>query len=361
MSEQARPVLAHDLARGLGGVYQGPEGLVLSGVATLEEASKEDLSFLTNAKYAGLAKESKAGCLLIAPEHRDAFEGPKIVVQAPYLALARAVRLFYPGQESEAGVSSLAFVHPKAWVAPSASVGPFCVIEEGARVLDRTRLVAQVFVGRDVMVGEACLIYPHVSLLDGTILGDRVIVQAGCVVGSDGFGFAFDPDSKAYEKIPQVGHVEVGSDVELGACTTIDRSFMGRTLIGDGTKVDNLVQVGHNVQTGKHCILVSQVGISGSTKIGDHVTLAGQVGVVGHIRIGEGVVVGAGSGVHGDLKAHRTYWGFPAVEYKRALVRHGALERLPELRKRVFSLKQRLDALERRVEESGCGHSEDSG
>ena len=361
MPKQARPILAYDLARSLGGIYQGPEGLVLSGVATLEEASQEDLSFLTNAKYTGLAKNTKAGCLLLAPECLDAYEGPKIVVQTPYLALARAVRLFYPGKESEPGVSSLAFVHPEAWVAPSASVGPFCVVEEGARVLGRVRLVAQVFVGRNVTIGEGSLIYPNVSLLEGTILGERVIVQAGCVVGSDGFGFAFDPDAKAYEKIPQVGNVEIGPDVELGACTTIDRAFIGSTRVGEGTKVDNLVQVGHNVQVGKHCILVSQVGISGSTKIGDHVTLAGQVGVVGHVHIEDGVVVGAGSGVHGDLKANKTYWGFPAVEHKRSLVRHGAIERLPELRKQVFSLKQRLEALERRLEEGGCGHSEDPG
>jgi UDP-3-O-[3-hydroxymyristoyl] glucosamine N-acyltransferase len=358
MSREARPILAKELAQKLNAHYEGPEGLVLKGVATLNEASLSDLSFLTNPKYAKVANTSKAGCLLLSPEQGEAFKGAKIISQNPYLALARAVELFYPPHKLKPGVSPLAFVHPKAYVDQGAFIGPFCVIEQGAKVLEGSRLLSHVFVGREVIIGKDCLIHPHVSILEGTVLGERVILQSGCVVGSDGFGFAFDPKTKAYEKIPQVGHVEVGSDVELGACVTVARAFLGTTRIGEGTKVDNLVQIGHNVEIGQSCILVSQVGISGSTSIGNHVVLAGQVGVVGHIRIEDGVIVGAGSGVHRDLKANKTYWGFPAVEHKRALARHGALEKLPEMRKQFFELKKRLEALERRLEEGGSGNSE---
>lgn len=358
MPIEARSIAAKELAQKLKADYEGPEGLVLSGVSTLNEASETDLSFLTNPKYVKMANSSKAGCLLLAPEQKGVFKGPKIIAQNPYLALAKAVKIFYPENRLEPGISPLAFVHPQAHVDESAFIGPFCVIDQGARVSEGARLLSHVFVGRGAHIGKDCLIHPHVSLLEGTVLGERVILQSGCVIGSDGFGFAFDPQSRAYEKIPQVGHVEVGSDVELGACVTVDRAFLGKTRIGDGTKVDNLVQIGHNVEIGKSCVLVAQVGISGSTTIGDRVILAGQVGVVGHIRIEDGVVVGAGSGVHKDLKAHRTYWGFPAVEHKRALARHGAIERLPEMRKQFLELKRRLEALERRLEEGGSGNSE---
>lgn len=361
MSTQAQTIPAKELAQKLNADYDGPEGLVLRGVATLNEASQSDLSFLTNPKYAKIANASKAGCVLLSPDQREAFKGPKIISQNPYLALARAVGLFYPPPKIEPGVSPLAFVHPEAFVDEGAFIGPFCVIEQGVKVFEGSRLISHVFVGKDGVIGKGCLIHPHVSLLEGTVLGDRVILQPGCVVGSDGFGFAFDPNTKAYEKIPQVGHVEIGSDVELGACVTVDRAFLGATRIGEGTKVDNLVQIGHNVEIGKSCILVSQVGISGSTTIGDRVVLAGQVGVVGHIRIEDGVIVGAGSGVHRDLKANRTYWGFPATEHQRALARHGALERLPEMRKQFFELKKRLKALERRLGEGGSGDSEGLG
>ena len=344
-------VSAKWLAGFVSGYFRGPDDLCLSGVATLQDANPTEISFLTSNKYKPLVQKTKAGCILLSKEMSASFPGPKIIVDVPYLALARVMEIFYAKEKKNSVISPLACIDKEAQVGKDVSIGPYCTIEKGAVIGDGSIVMAQSYIGEYVKIGKECLIYPNVNILERSIIKDRVIIHAGCAIGSDGFGYAFD--SKVHIKIPQIGIVEIGSDVEIGASVAIDRAFLGKTSIGDGTKIDNLVQIGHNVEIGKHCIIVSQVGISGSVKIGNYVTFAGKVGIAGHLNIEDGVTVGAGSGVHSDLKAGKTYWGFPASEYNHAILCHGAIQRLPELRKLCLELRKRIVNLEKELKTHG--------
>jgi UDP-3-O-[3-hydroxymyristoyl] glucosamine N-acyltransferase len=270
-------------------------------------------------------------------------------VDNPYLAFQQAVRVFRPDTFRPApGIHPSAVVAPGARVGEGASLGPYVVVEDGATLGRDVVIMAGGYVGARVTIGDGTFFYPHVVVREECVIGARCILHAGVVIGADGFGFAFD--SGRYHKVPQVGNVIVGDDVEIGANTCVDRATTDSTRVGDGTKIDNLVQIGHNVNIGRHCIVVAQVGIAGSTRLEDYVTLGGQVGVAGHIVIEKGAMVGAQSGVSRNVSTRQVVSGTPAIPHpvwKRMSV---LLARLPALFQGVKELERRLEAVERERE-----------
>jgi UDP-3-O-[3-hydroxymyristoyl] glucosamine N-acyltransferase len=236
-------------------------------------------------------------------------------------------------------------IAPDARVGEGASIGPHCTVERGARVGARTVLMAGCYVGAEAAIGDDGYLYPNVVVREECVVGDRVVIHPGTVIGSDGFGFAFD--AGRYHKVPQVGNVVVGDDVEIGANVTIDRATTDSTRIGHGSKIDNLVQIGHNVVIGEHCIVVAQVGISGSTRLEDYVTIAGQAGIVGHVVIGRGAQVGAQSGVTKSVPAGSQWFGYPAAPLSLFKRINAYIQRLPDLFRRTKALEERLAALEK--------------
>jgi UDP-3-O-[3-hydroxymyristoyl] glucosamine N-acyltransferase len=331
-----------ELAEVLQARLDGDPGRVVTGVAPLESAGPDQISFLTDLRYRGAADASRAGAFL-APRDVRGLPAPTLGCDAPQQALIQLLRLFHPPVPAPAGVDRTAVVAPEARIDPSASVGPLCVVESRAVIGPRARLHALVHVGPGVEIGEDTVVYPHVSLRDGVLVGRRVIIHPGAVLGADGFGFAFD--GTAHRKIPQVGGVLIEDDVEIGANTTIDRATFGDTIVRRGTKIDNLVQIGHNVVVGEHSLLVAQVGVSGSSRLGRGVVLAGQVGVADHVTIGDGVIAGGRTGIAVSLPAGEKVLGSPARpigQAKRIMIAEG---RLPELLHRVRALEQKLERL----------------
>jgi UDP-3-O-[3-hydroxymyristoyl] glucosamine N-acyltransferase len=270
---------------------------------------------------------------------------PLIQNSNPYLAFLKAVRFFQGDEERPApGVHPTAVVAKDAAVDRTASIGPHVVLERGVSVGPRAIVLAGCYVGAGARIGADAFLYPNVTVRERCEIGERVIVHSGTVIGSDGFGFV--RDGQVHRKLPQVGNVVVEDDVELGACVTIDRATTGTTRIGAGSKIDNLVQIAHNVQVGKNCIIVAQVGISGSTVLGDDVVLAGQVGIVGHIEIGAGAMIGAKSGVSKSVKPGEKLFGIPALPVTQAMRIEASLRHLPELIQTVRHLKRRVEELE---------------
>jgi UDP-3-O-[3-hydroxymyristoyl] glucosamine N-acyltransferase len=315
----------------------------VTGIASLEEAQTGDLSFLGNSKYRQAVAQSRASILLL-PADYDGEPGPGqlyLLCDNPSAALgmvcSRIEQQLWPKPVS--GVHSSAVIDDSAKVDPSATIGPLCVIEAGAVIGPDSHLQARNFVGRNASIGEDCWLMPGVVLGAECRLANRVRLHSGVVIGSDGFGYEFVQGR--HQKVPQIGIVEVGDDVEIGANSTIDRARFSRTVIGEGTKIDNLVQVAHNVVIGKHCILCAQVGVAGSTVLEDYVVLGGQAGVAGHLRIGKGVKAGGQAGITTDIEPGQFVIGYPAAPYmneRRLQVLH---RRLPELFKRVDALETR--------------------
>lgn len=329
-----------ELAAQIGGTVEGDGQVMIRSAAPIETAEPDQISFVANEKYTRFIETTKAGALILAPAV-VCDRLPVIRHANPYYAFALVLDLLYPDDvRSVQGTHKSAVVDPNAEIDSSAAIGPLCHISAGAIIGRGSRLLSSVSVGENVQIGKDCLLYPGVKIMKDCRIGDRVILHAGVVIGSDGFGFA--ESDKGLKKIKQVGWVEIADDVEIGANTTVDRGAIGPTRIGKGTKIDNLVQIAHNVEIGAHCIIVSQVGISGSTKIGNGVILAGQVGLVGHIEIGDGVRVGAKSGVHKSLPPGKTVFGYPAREIMESKRIEAALPRLPDLLKRVRKIEKKL-------------------
>jgi UDP-3-O-[3-hydroxymyristoyl] glucosamine N-acyltransferase len=329
---------------------RGATSATICGISALGPARAGDLSFLSHAKYKDEVASTQASLVLVPPGYAGEPQAGQLfmVVDQPSLALARVCARIEQSLRPppSPGVHSSAVVASGAHVAATASVGPLCVIEEGARIGERSQLQAAVFVGRDSVVGDDCRLMPGVRLYAGCLLGRRVLVQANAVIGSDGFGYEL-VDGR-HEKIPQIGQAVIEDDVEIGAGSTIDRARFGRTIVGEGTKIDNLVQVGHNVVIGKHCILCAQAGVSGSTTIEDYVVLAGQVGVAGHLSIGRGAKAGGGAAITSNISAGSFVNGYPAIPY--------LLERrIAVLKQRLPQLFRRVDELEAQVKELGGG------
>ncbi len=333
-----------ELAAILGGEVVGDGNVEIRGVAGIREAMPGDLTFLANARYDAYLLETRASAVICS---RDASPAPVplLKVDNPYLAFQSIVRVFRPEvQRAAAGVHPAAVVAPDAEIDPSASIGPFCVVESKAKIAADAVLMARCYVGFASSIGEGTVLYPGVVVREECTLGARCIIHPNAVIGADGFGFAFD--SGSYHKIPQVGSVIIGDDVEIGANTTIDRATTDATRIGNGTKIDNLVQIGHNVAIGNHCIVVAQVGISGSTQLEDYVTIGGQAGLSGHIRLGRGSTVAGGSGVTKSVAANVTVLGYPAMPIGAFKRLHALMQRLPRMWKHAMELEQRLDRLE---------------
>lgn len=330
------------IAHHVGGAVQGSPDAAITGVANPDSAGPEDLVFVLEEKHHQAFLErvalSQAGGVIAAhpiPEHNT------IIVENPRVAMARALELFAP-PAPPAGVHPSAVVADSVVLGEEVSVGAGCVIGERTVIGAGTRLHPGVIVAEDVQIGRGAVLHARVVVREGCRLGDRVIVQPGAVVGSDGYGFVQMPE-KTHLKIPQIGTVIVGDDVEIGANVTIDRATIGETVIGRGTKIDNLVHIAHNVHIGENVLLVSQVGISGSVSIGDRSTLAGQVGVAGHLSIGADSLVLARTGVTKDVPDRSVVSGFPSRPHRDELRRLAALDKVPELLKQVRELAQHIE------------------
>jgi UDP-3-O-[3-hydroxymyristoyl] glucosamine N-acyltransferase len=318
----------NELAQLLNGQAEGGVQAKLGGVAPLESATAADLSFLESERSLADALESKAGCLLAPPGIE--LPGKTVIrVRNPRYAMARAIGIFHPQRPAPAGIHPTAQIGENVTTGDGVSIGPLAIVGNGCRIGPRTRIGAGCVLGEGSLLGEDCLLHPQVTLYARARVGARVILHSGAVIGSDGFGYA--REAGKYHKFPQIGWVELGDDVEIGANSTVDRGALGPTRIGTGTKIDNLVQVGHNVQIGAHCAIASQVGISGSVWIGDHVVIAGQVGIGDHARIESGVVLGGQCGIlpHKIVKAgEEPLWGTPARPLREHLKQQAILARL---------------------------------
>jgi len=331
-----------ELAALVGGEYSpATASLEIHGLAALDAAAAGEISFFSNPRYASDLRTTGASAVLVPLDFTGETPAACIRVENPSGAFTAITAAFLqPPVAPSPGIHPSAVVHPGAEVAPDASVGATAVIMPGAKVGPRTVVMAGSYVGRDARLGADCLLHPQAVVREECLVGDRVILHSCTVIGSDGFGY--DTRDGRHHKIAQSGIVVVENDVEIGANTTIDRARFGRTVIGEGTKIDNLVMIAHNVVIGKHCIICAQVGIAGSAQIGNYVVLAGQAGIVGHIKIGDGAIVGAQSGVSNDIEPKVLVVGSPprpAGQWKRSIVR---IDRLGELYERVKKLEQKL-------------------
>lgn len=325
----------------------GDRHLVITGLSGIKEAQQGDLTFIANPKYIPLSRTTNASAILTP---RDAKVAGKSIIRTenPSLAFSHLASLMF---ETDAffpkGIHPSAIIAKDAVIGKNVAIGPYTIIESRAQVGDNTTIYSGCYVGHRTVLGKNCLIYPNVTIRERITIGNRVTIHSGTVVGPDGFGYVW-ADGK-HEKIPQIGTVIIEDDVEIGANATIDRARFDKTVIGKGTKIDNLVQIAHNVIMGKHCIIIAQVGISGSAVIGDGVILAGQVGVHGHLTVGDGVRTAARTGITKSIPPHMTIAGYPAQPYMAEQRLHAALRRVPSYIKTILDLKKRVEELEKKL------------
>lgn len=332
-----------DLATFLEGEVLGDTNLIITGIASLEEAREGEITFLAQSKYVNQAKKTKASAIITA--HPIAgIDKPFLITENPYLAYAKTVELFHQHPHPIMGIDKHAILSEGARIGKDVSIYPWVFIGKKVTISDRVVIYPHTTIGDGSFIGEDTTIYSHVSIRENCRIGKRVMIHAGTVIGSDGFGFA--PDGNRYRKIPQVGTVQIDDDVEIGANNTIDRGSLGKTWIKRGVKTDNLVHIAHNVVIGENSLLVALVGVSGSTKIGNHVTLAGNVGVVGHIEIGDNTIVGAKSGVSGSVPANTIVSGYPHMPHKQWLKSSRCYPLLPQMRKTLHQLEEKVKELE---------------
>jgi UDP-3-O-[3-hydroxymyristoyl] glucosamine N-acyltransferase len=336
-----------EIAEALGGTVSGYSSVGITGVNGIKSAKKGDITFLADAKYLSALEETQASAVLVLPGTVSSVK-PLIHVGNPSLAFAKVVNLFYPERvRHPKGIHKKAVIAKGAKLGIGVAIGACAVIEEGAVVGDRTIIYPNGTVGRDTKIGRDCLIYANVSIREKVLIGDRVFIQSGTVIGSEGFGYT-QVDGK-YVLIPQVGTVVIEDDVEIGANVTIDRARFDKTIIGRGSKIDNLVHIAHNVVVGENSIIVAQAGISGSTHIGKNVTIAGQAGLVGHIEVGDGAIIAAQAGVTKSVPSKTMVSGYPARPHGEAMKIYAAMSRLPEMVKTISELKKKIEELEKRV------------
>jgi UDP-3-O-[3-hydroxymyristoyl] glucosamine N-acyltransferase len=333
-----------EIAELVGGEVIGDGDFIIKGVAPFDEAGPDDITFAALASYEKRIGQTRAAAVIVSSQVDDR---TKILVRVgnPTLALARVSGLFHQARPPAAGMSREAIVGRNVKCGKDVRVCPGAFIGDGVTLGDRVTLYPGVAIGRDVLLGDDVIVYPNVSILERCRLGNRVTIHAGSVIGSDGFGFAFD--GTHYHKIPQTGIVRIDDDVEIGACNTIDRATFGMTWIKRGVKTDNLVHIAHNVVVGEDTVLVAQVGISGSVSIGDHTIIAGQAGIAGHLKIGRGVTVGPQAGVGKSIPDGQVVSGSPEMPHRTWLRVANLVPKLPEMRKKITELEKRIEMLEK--------------
>jgi UDP-3-O-[3-hydroxymyristoyl] glucosamine N-acyltransferase len=329
-----------DLAAWLGAEAEGDLDRRVSGVGPLETAGVGKVSFVESEKQMQAAMESQAGCLLAPPGL--SLPGRTVIhLRNPRFGFARVIESFHPRPARRPGIHPSAQIGANVALGAEVEIGPQAVVGDGAKIGARSSIGAGCVMGEGCAVGDDCTLYPSVTLYAGARIGARVILHSGCVIGGDGFGYIFE--AGRYHKFPQIGSVEIADDVEIGANTTIDRGALGATRIGRGTKIDNLVQIAHNVQIGEHCAIASLVGISGSAVIEDYVVIAGQVGIGDHARVQKGAILGGQCGIlpHKTVRAGQTVWGTPARPLREYLKQQAMVARLPKLFEKLNALWHR--------------------
>lgn len=337
---------AKQLAAVLGGTIEGDENVLVSDYAKIEEGRPGAISFLSNPKYEHYIYTTEASVVLVNNDFKPAHEVKATLLRVPdaYLALSKLLKLAEHATKLPAGISPLAYVSPTANVSPEAAVAPFAYVGNDAEVGAGTQLYPGSYVGDGAKVGENCIIYSNASIYKGCVIGDRCILHSSSVIGADGFGFAKNAAGE-YEKMPQVGNVILGSDVEIGASSTIDRGSMGPTILHDGVKIDNQVQVAHNVEIGENTAIAACSGVAGSTKIGKNCILAGKVGVTGHVTIADGTILAAGTNLQHGIDKAGIYQGSPALPIYNAKRSFAVYKNLPELSRKISALEKELQEL----------------
>ena len=339
------------IAEFLDGTVDGNENAAVHTFAKIEEGVPGALSFLSNVKYTQYLYSTKSTIVLVNKDFKaeQPVSATLVRVDNAYESLAKLMSLYASMKPAKTGISSLASVSEKAKIGNNVYIGPFSVVEDGAVIGDNTQVYPHVTIGEGASVGAGCILYPHVTIYYGCKIGNRCILHAGSVIGADGFGFA--PTPQGYNKIPQIGIVELEDDVEIGANTCIDRSTMGRTVIRKGVKLDNLIQVAHNVEIGENTVMSAQTGIAGSSKVGSWCMIGGQCGISGHISLGNKVNLAAKTGVIGNLKDGETMMGYPAIGYRNFLRSSLVYKDLPELSKTVRQLEKEIQELKAKLED----------
>jgi UDP-3-O-[3-hydroxymyristoyl] glucosamine N-acyltransferase len=342
---------AKQIADFLGGTVDGNENASVHTFAKIEEGVPGALSFLSNVKYTQYLYSTKSSIILVNKDFKpeQPVSATLVRVDNAYEALAKLMSLYASMKPAKTGISSLASVSEKARIGNNVYIGPFSVIEDGAVIGDNTQIYPLVTIGEGATVGSDCILYPHVTVYYGCKIGNRCILHAGSVVGADGFGFA--PTPTGYNKIPQIGIVEMEDDVEIGANTCIDRSTMGRTIVRKGVKLDNLVQVAHNVEVGENTVISAQTGIAGSSKIGSWCMIGGQSGISGHITVGNKVNIAAKTGVISSINDGDTIMGYPSIGYRNFLRSSLVFRELPEMNKTIQKLQKEIEELKAKLED----------
>jgi UDP-3-O-[3-hydroxymyristoyl] glucosamine N-acyltransferase len=335
-----------EIAALLGGTIVGNDDIIIENIRPIEEAGERDITFIANTKYLKQLQTTEASAILVTSQMQA--EGKNLViVDDPYVAFGKLLNIFYPVEHGYNGISKDAYIEEGADISPEATVFPRAYISRGVKIEKGVVIYPGVFVGSNTCVDENTILYANVTVYSGSLIGKRVILHSGVVVGGDGFGFA--APGKSNSKIPQVGFVQIDDDVEIGANSTIDRGTLGKTWIGRNVKIDNLVQIAHNVVIGENSVITAQVGISGSTKLGKSVIAGGQAGIVGHINIGDNVMIAAGSGIHKDIESGQIVAGFPQLPYRQWLKVEACRTKLPEMKKTLDELKRKIEILQKQI------------
>jgi len=335
-----------DIAALIGGELVGSGDVVIKGINSINESREGDISFIVSLKYEGSVKSTGASAVIVPTDFKLPSDKPLIRVANPSAVFSKLVEILFPGRiPHPKGIHKSAVISDKAKFGKNCGVGACAVIEDGAQIGDNTVIYPLSYIGKNTKIGRDCIIYPNITIREEIIIGDRVIIHPGSVIGSDGFGYDTQKDG-THIKIPQVGTVIIEDDVEIGACVTIDRARFSKTIIGKGSKIDNLCQIAHNVKLGPHAMIAAQCGISGSCEIGKNVVMGGQVGVADHLKLGDFVVVGAKSGVTKSFPSNTTLFWYPAKPIDKIRDIIASVGLLPKLFKRVSELESRIKKIE---------------
>ena len=341
---------AQQIADLLGGKVEGNPEVKVSNFSKIEEGCPGTLTFLANPKYEHFIYTTKASVVLVNNDFTpsEPVSATLIKVENAYVSLAMLLNLVEQSKPKKTGISSAAFIATSATVGEGCHVGNFAYIGENAKVGKNCQIYPNAYVGDNVTIGDGCILYPHTTVYQGCKVGNGCILHAGSVIGADGFGFA--PEGEDYKKIPQLGNVVLEDNVEVGANTTIDRAVMGSTIIHRGVKLDNLIQIAHNVEVGENTVMAAQVGVAGSTKIGSHCMFGGQVGLAGHIHIADHVVFGAQAGVISDIKEAKTVLGAPAIDAKGFMRSSAIFNRLPDMYRTMGQMQREIEQLKKKIQ-----------